>query len=247
MTAQRAKKAQAILDRLSTLEQSQHDMMDRLQTAHQRQMAELRSQLEEAQLKCSDADEGQLVDAPPLLVHVNMTAVEAAVHAASFAEQESAEALAEARQVAEEARAAAGALVPVPTAAPPVDPHIPYAPDAEFIVKKVSVNLDDVERAINNSSYVSVCRAFGLPDSKYGNEVYCAVVPKKKVKVSEPMLFIHAQKYLPTAMVPKRFYFLPDLPSGITRKALADTQMSGDLGNPSLSPAEPPSLPALQN
>lgn len=245
MTAQRTNKAQAILDRLCTIEKSQTDMMDRLRTAHDRQMADLRNQLDHAQQQV-ECDHQQLIEPEPLLVQVNMTAVEAAVHAASFAEQESAEALAEAKKVAEEARLAAGGI-PQSVRDATKEGDVGYGADSEFIVKKVSVNLDDVERAINNSAYVSVCRAFGLPDSKYGNEVYCAVVPKKNVKVSEPMLFIHAQKYLPTAMVPKRFYFLPDLPSGITRKALADTQMSGDLGKKSLLTVEAQTLPALEN
>lgn len=162
-----------------------------------------------------------------------MTEVEAAVLAASFAEQESAAALEEARRVAEDARLAAGGIRQAIRDATP-DGDVGYGADSEYIVKRISVNLDVVERAINNSPLVNVCRAFGRPDSKYGNEVYCAVVPKPNVRVSEPMLVMHAQKYLATAMVPKRFFFLENLPSGITRKALAET-----VGDPSIKPPLP--------
>lgn len=239
-------KAQAILHRLSRLEQSQHDLMERLQCDHDVQMLELRERLEQAKQRCaSGPDRDSALDVgEPLLMQVNMSEVEAAVQAASFAEQESAQALEEARQVASEARLATGGI-PQAIREATKEGDVGYGADSEYIVKKVSVNLDEVERAINNSSYVSVCRAFGLPDAKYGNEVYCAVVPKKNVKVSEPMLYVHAQKYLPTAMVPKRFYFLPDLPSGITRKALADTQMAGEFDHKPLPSMEP--RPLLEN
>lgn len=234
MTAHHTKKnAQAILDRLARLEQSQQDLMTRLQTSHDAQMDSLRGQLHNAQQRCIAVnDTQQLIAVEPVLMQVDMSEVEAAVQAASFAEQESAQALEEARQVAEQARITSGITI-----SSSIRDHvlqnrtddIMYDADHEYILKKVCVNLDEVERVINTCTYVYVCRAFGLPDPKYGNEVFCAVVPKKHVKVSEPMLFIHAQKYLPTAMVPKRFYFVPELPLGITRKALADTHMAGEL------------------
>lgn len=234
MTAHRTKKnAQAILDRLARLEQSQQDLMARLQSSHDAQMATLRGQLQDAQQRCVAANDAQqLIAVEPVLMQVDMREVEAAVQAASFAEQESAQALEEARQVAEQARAASGVTIPSSLRDHALQTRaddVLYDADHEYILKKVCVNLDEVERVINACTYVHVCRAFGLPDPKYGNEVFCAVVPKKHVKVSEPMLFIHAQKYLPTAMVPKRFYFVPELPLGITRKALADTHMAGEL------------------
>lgn len=229
MTTEKSGKAKGILDRLARLEESQHGMMDRLRSDHASQMAELRAKLDAADSRRKDAEACSRDSAAPMLVEVNMTEVEAAVQAASFAEQESAQALEEARDVAEKARLAAGGI-PQAVRDATKDGDVGFGADSEYIVKKVSVNLDDVERAVNSSPLVSLCRAFGRPDSKYGNEVYCAVVPRRNVRVSEPMLVIHAQKHLPTAMVPKRFFFLEDLPPSITRKALADTQMAGDLG-----------------
>ncbi|CAN8068435.1 unnamed protein product [Agarophyton chilense] len=217
--------AQAILDRLARLEQSQNQMMNQLKSEHELEMAQLRQKLHHAQSKRQEAE--QKVVAQPLIMAINMTEVEAAVQAASLAEQESASALEEARKVAEDARLAAGGI-PQSIREATREGDVGYGADGEYIIKKVTVNLDDVERAISISPLISVCRAFGRPDAKYGNEVYCAVVPKKNVRVSERMLLIHAQKYLATAMVPKRFFFLQELPSGITRKALAEAQMQGD-------------------
>lgn len=248
MTIERKKKSQAILERLMRLEQSQNDFMSRLQSSHDNEMSQLKQQLQQAQGQCQSANHDQLIQVQPVLMQVDMTEVEAAVQAASYAEQESAQALLEATKLAQDARTYANGI-PLTIKQHEKQPQLQIknsssssSTDLEYIVKRVSVNLDEVERVISASSYVSVCRAFGLPDPKYGNEVFCAVVPRKNVKVSEPMLFIHAQKYLPSAMVPKRFYFVTELPAGITRKALADTHMAGELERTSLIPTEPRAL-----
>lgn len=233
----RKEKVRAILDRLEKLEQQQTDMMTKLQGNHTEMMTALRLKLADAESRRRSLYTQQVDTLSPLLMEVNMQEVEAAVQAASFAEQESAEALQEARKVAEEARLAAGGI-PKSVREATREGDVGYGADSEYIVKRVSVNLDDVERAVMTSPLVSVCRAFGRPDSKYGHEVYCAVVPRRNVRVSEPMLVIHTQKHLPTAMVPKRFFFLEDMPPGITRKALADTQMDVSSN---------PQVPAIKN
>ena len=228
-------KARGILDRLARLEQSQSEMMARLKTDHEKQMDELREKLRNAELRRKEAhsmaDDAQ---SAPVLMEVNMTEVEAAVQAASYAEQESSMALEEARKVVRDARVASGNHE---------EPKLittgeisGKAGDDEIIEKRVTVNLDEVERVISNCPLISVCRAFGRPDSKYGNQVYCAVVPKRNMRVNETMLIVHAQKYLGTPMIPKRFYFLEDLPSGITRQALADTKLKNDLNSPISAP-----------
>ena len=247
MATEQTSKSKGILDRLTRLEHSQNEMMQRLKSDHETQMRELREKLERANQKRREAENHLILTdsgGQPLLMEVNMTEVEAAVQAASFAEQESALALEEARKVAEDARLAAGGI-PKSARDSTKDGDVAYGADSEYIFKKVSVNLDEVERAISHSPLVNVCRAFGRPDSKYGNEVYCAVVPKKNVRISEPMLFVHAQKYLPTAWVPKRFFVLEYLPSGITRKALAETQLSTDPAKPLPAPA--PAPPSIEN
>lgn len=212
--------------------------MDKLKSDHERQMSTLRAKLAEAESRRREVENQARESSSALLMEVNMTEIEAAVQAASFAEQESALALEEARKVAEEARLASGGI-PQSVIEATKDGDVGYGADNEYIIKKVSVNLDDVERAISLSPLVSLCRAFGRPDAKYGNEVYCAVVPRRNVRISEPMLLIHAQKHLPTAMVPKRFFLLDDMPPGITRKALADTQIA--------EPSKKAPLAAIEN
>lgn len=238
MTTEKNSKARGILERLTRLEESQHAMMQQVKADHDKQMASLRQKLELAEARRREAEDQARESSSSLLMEVNMTEIEAAVQAASFAEQESALALEEARKVAEDARLAAGGI-PQSIRDATKEGEIGYGPDGEYIVKKVSVNLDDVERTISTSPLVSVCRAFGRPDPKYGNEVFCALVPKRGVRVSEPMLMMYAQKHLPVAMVPKRFFFLEDMPPGITRKALADTQI--------VDPIKKPQVPALEN
>lgn len=241
-------KAAGILSRLAELEQQQTQLLSDMQSRHASERDVLRAKLAAAQARRrsvelgggggdggSDSDDEPA--AAPVLMELNMKEIDAAVSAASLAEQESAAALREAQDVAKRAQeaAAGGAMVVVGEAgggggrAGAAARGIGYGADNEFIVKQVNVNLDDVERVVNNSPLVEVCRAFGRPDAKYGNEVYCCVVPKRNVRVSEPMLMLYAQKYLSSALCPKRFFFLESLPSGITRKALADSKME-DIG-----------------
>lgn len=203
--------AKGILDRLASLETQQEQMMSNIRRAHAEEMEALRDRLARAEETRRSVSERAPAPAP-VLMSVDMAEIDAAVHAAHVAAERSDNDLRDLLKVAIDAKGGG-------------PPAIEAPPDAgDFLVKKVNVNLDDVERVINSSDLVEVCRAFGRPDSKYGNEVYCAVVPKRGVRVSEPMITNYAQRYLPTAMVPKRFFFLEHLPSGITRKALAATQ-----------------------
>lgn len=223
-------KASGILARLAELESSQNSMMRDMQMSHEVERAELRKRLEEANARRRSVEVGDTPrDAQPVLMELNMTEIDAAVRAATLAEEESATALREAKAVAENARLASGlpskAVVSAENGHAGQGDSVGFGADSEYIVKQVSINLDDVERVINQSPLVEVCRAFGRPDAKYGNEVYCCVVPKRNVRVSEPMLMLYAQKYLSTALCPKRFFFLDSLPSNVTRKYLADYKM----------------------
>lgn len=221
--------AKGILDRLSKLESQQETMMADIRRSHQEEMEELRKRLQRA-----NESKRAVVSAEPapqpVLMSVDMAEIDAAVHAAHCAAERSDRDVQELLKAALDVRKDGGKLA---IEAPPG-----VGGDGEYLVKRVSVNLDDVERVINESELVEVCRAFGRPDNKYGNEVYCAVVPKRNVRVSEPMMMTHAQQYLPTAMVPKRFFFLERLPSGVTRKALADTHEMRELSKQDLRAIE---------
>eukprot|EP00172_Hildenbrandia_rubra_P001066 Plantae.Rhodophyta-Hildenbrandia_rubra.ctg16398.p1 GENE.Plantae.Rhodophyta-Hildenbrandia_rubra.ctg16398~~Plantae.Rhodophyta-Hildenbrandia_rubra.ctg16398.p1 ORF type:complete len:242 (+),score=64.29 Plantae.Rhodophyta-Hildenbrandia_rubra.ctg16398:240-965(+) len=224
---------ETILARLDNIEKSQRQFAADVTSRHEQELSEVRAGIENAKNARKSAEleasRAVLPPAPPVLMEVNMTEIEAAVQAAAASAEESERLRDEAKVVAEQAKLASGVIPGSNGVALIKGGEVGFGPDNEYIVKKVSVNLDDVEKAINSSPVVEMCKAFGRPDAKYGNEVYCAVVPKRNVRVSEPMLMIYAQKYLPTAMVPKRFFFLEDLPPGITRKALAETSIS-DLG-----------------
>lgn len=218
--------AKAILDRLATLESQQEEMMVGIRSSHASEMDSLRERLARAEQMRRQVAAREVAPAP-VLMSVDMAEIDAAVHAAHVAAERSDNDLQDLLAVALDARGGGVPTIEAPPGAM-ADPG-----SGEYLVKRVSVNLDDVERVINSSDLVEVCRAFGRPDSKYGNEVFCAVVPKRGVRVNEPMITNYAQQYLPTAMVPKRFFFLEHLPSGITRKALAATQEIRDLTNQS--------------
>lgn len=223
--------ASSILARLSELEAQQKTLMSDMSASHSVERDALRARIAAASARRRSAES---VEAAPVLMELNMREIDAAVQAASAAEQESAAALGEAREVAARAKGSHGNQMVVAGGSGKRGVGVEgggggtfedYGGDNEFIVKQVNVNLDDVERIINGSPLVEVCRAFGRPDPKFGNEVYCCVVPRRGVRVSEPMLMLYAQKYLSTALCPKRFFFLDSLPVGITRRVLAETRM----------------------
>ena len=210
---------QDILDRLESFEKVQEEVVRKIRKDHLDEMNTLRNRLHAAQQSRRKSELQAAVVLSPITVEVDMREVEAAVKAATSAEQDSARALMEARKFAEGARAASSGFSSINDWAEEEDG------DSEYIVKQVTVNLDEVERIISISPLIEICRAFGRPDPKYGNEVYCAVVSKRDKRVSERLLYIHAHKYLATPMVPKRFFFLDELPIGVTRNALAAAQM----------------------
>lgn len=197
-----------------------------IRTSHASEMDSLRQRLARAEQMRRQVAAREVAPAP-VLMSVDMAEIDAAVHAAHVAAERSDNDLQDLLAVALDARGGGLPAIEAPPGA--TSGAVADGGAGEYLVKRVSVNLDDVERVINSSDLVEVCRAFGRPDSKYGNEVFCAVVPKRGVRVNEPMITNYAQQYLPTAMVPKRFFFLEHLPSGITRKALAATQEIRDL------------------
>jgi AMP-binding enzyme C-terminal domain len=226
-------KANGILARLTELESSQKTLMTSLAASHDAEREALRARIAAANARrdsLTHSSANMAIMPAPVLMEFNMSEVDAAVQAAARAEHESSDALQDALSVA--AAAKAGRDPNAPLALPAPEETVGYGDDGEFIVKQVNVNLDDVERVMNNSPLVEVCRAFGRPDSKYGNEVYCCVVPKRNVRVSEQMLLLYAAKYLSSSLAPKRIYFSETL-SDVTRQSLAE----GDLN--SLAPSLP--------
>uniref|UniRef100_A0A7S1XFR3 AMP-binding enzyme C-terminal domain-containing protein n=1 Tax=Compsopogon caeruleus TaxID=31354 RepID=A0A7S1XFR3_9RHOD len=93
--------------------------------------------------------------------------------------------------------------------------------DENTIRKKMIFNLRDVDAAIASHPAISNAMSFSREDDKFANEIFCAVIPKKGARASEPWLKLHAQTMLPAMMIPKRFFFVERLPTN--RKELSAT------------------------
>jgi acyl-CoA synthetase (AMP-forming)/AMP-acid ligase II len=206
-----------ILERLQQIEVNQKRMEDDLKAKHAAEMLEMQRLLDETQAASKRA-----VEAQNTTINVNMDEINSAVNAASLAAQESS------RNTAEAALAAKSAALAAEQAAakrgiPDVDPNASKVEisDPNNVQKTVVVALDDIEEAMLLHPAVGVCRAFGRPDPRYGNEVFCAILPKKGARVSEPWLKLHAQSVLPAAWVPKKFFFRADLTQDMERKDLS--------------------------
>ncbi len=105
----------------------------------------------------------------------------------------------------------------------------PSTGDQGALTKTVRVALDEVEKAMEKHPAVNRAKAFGRKDQRFGAEVFCAIVPKKGARVSEPWLKLFAQSQLPAPMVPKKFYYLKEVPQNMTRRELSESTLLKDL------------------
>jgi len=183
----------------------------------------------------------------PQLLSINMDGIDAAVSAAAASAEESAASTAEAFKAAEAAKKAAEAserasqssqqaIRAIPPPMPPAAVIVEEVPetstvsrdvsvaafDAQSVTKVIKVSLDEVEAVMRQHPAVAAVRAFGKSDSRYGYDVYCAIVAKKGARLSEAWLKLHAQSMLPATMVPRKFFAcsLPSL-SAADRVSLA--------------------------
>ncbi|GAB0497339.1 hypothetical protein MMPV_008671 [Pyropia vietnamensis] len=197
----------------------------------------------------------------PQLLSINMEGIEAAVTAAAASAEDSAASTAEAFKAAEAAKKAAESSERASQssqqairAIPPPIPHpavvveeVPdsvsrdvslAAFDAQSVTKVIKVSLDDVEAVMRQHPAVAAVRAFGKADTRYGYDVYCAIVAKKGARLSEAWLKLHAQSMLPATMVPRKFFAcsLPSLGAAdrvslATERALQDMNAAAGLSN----------------
>jgi acyl-CoA synthetase (AMP-forming)/AMP-acid ligase II/archaellum component FlaC len=220
--------ADAILARLAAIEANQARLEHELADKHASELEDLRARLEEAESAAERAARGERVtdvlDGRPQVLDVRMEELEAAVMAAAASAEMSAnntrEAAKVAREVAESAYGSNQSRDVAITSA---------TGDQGSLTKTVRVALDDVEAAMRNHPAVLHARAFGRKDRRFGAEVFCAIVPKKGARVSEPWLKLHAQSVLPAPMVPKKFYYLDELPMHMSRRELAESPLLKDL------------------
>lgn len=219
---------QMILDRLDAIEANQKAMEQEMAAKHALEMSEMQRLLDETTAANALAMAARS-DANPT-IQVNMEEINAAVAAASQAAEESSkntkEAANSAKLAAEAAEKAAAAQIVVKEEKekePEMDLNAPKVEvnDPNNVQKTVTVSLDEIEEAMLMHPAVGVCRAFGRPDPRYGNEVYCAIVPKKGARLSEPWLKLHAQSVMPAACVPKKFFYFADLQPDSERKELS--------------------------
>lgn len=220
--------ADAILRRLEAIEANQARLASDLAMKNEAELEDLRQRLEEAEIAADRAAEsgGSLapVDAGPVMLDVRMDELEAAVMAAAASAENSANNTRQALQAAKD--------VAETTHGSNQSREVAIASttgDQGALTKTVRVALDDVETALRSHPAVEHARAFGRKDKRYGAEVFCAIVPKRGARVSEPWLKLHAQSLLPITFVPKKFYYLDELPDGMSRRELSESPLLKDL------------------
>lgn len=216
--------AAAILRRIEMIESNQVKLAADLARKNVEELEELRARLDEEEAAADRAAAGGAGAGQPQVLDMRMDELEAAVMAAAASAEMSAnntrQAAEAAKQVAESAFGANQSREVAITSS---------TGDQGALTKTVRVALDDVEAALRSHPAVEHARAFGRRDKKFGAEVFCAIVPKRGARVSEPWLKLHAQSLLPVTFVPKKFYYLDELPVGMNRRELSESSLLKDL------------------
>ncbi|KAH0449034.1 hypothetical protein IEQ34_022834 [Dendrobium chrysotoxum] len=76
----------------------------------------------------------------------------------------------------------------------------------------------EVDVVLLSHPAVAEAVAFGVPDDKYGEEINCAITPKKGAKIDVEDVKKHCKKNLAAFKVPKRIFFTDSLPKTATGK-----------------------------
>lgn len=228
--------ANAILRRLEQIEANHKRLQADLEERNAVELEEMRRRVQEAEEEAAAAiARDNTLD--PVMIDVRMEELEAAVMAAAASAESSAnntrEAVKAAREVAQSTQNS--------NRSQPVDIKASTG-DQGALTKTVRVALDEVEKAMEKHPAVRAARAFGRKDKKFGAEVFCAIVPKKGARVSEPWLKLFAQSQLAAAMVPKKFFYLSKMPENMTRKELSESPLLQDLSQFSGFTATKPSV-----
>lgn len=75
-----------------------------------------------------------------------------------------------------------------------------------------NVHPAEVEEALAQHAAVAECAAFGLPDARWGEAVAVAVVLQPGAQVGEEELRAHLQQRLARFKIPRRWFFVAQLP-----------------------------------
>ena len=85
----------------------------------------------------------------------------------------------------------------------------------------------EVEAALYQHPAVGECAVIGIPDSKYGEALFAAVVPQPGQSVGAEELVAHCRERIGGYKIPRQYAFLPELPKSamgkILKTALRDT------------------------
>mmetsp|Transcript_9434 Transcript_9434/g.19316 ORF Transcript_9434/g.19316 Transcript_9434/m.19316 type:complete len:847 (-) Transcript_9434:520-3060(-) len=239
----------AILSKLAEIEGNQRRLEEEISLRHRNELQEMEERIaliEAEKMEVAAAEAAARDEAgAPILMEVQMDAMEsAAMAAASSAEEattstrrameastfsskhaaDSADAASAAAKAAAEAAAAAGdaTLIAKNMAEKASIFEAPSYTDPDAVKKSLNISLADVDNSLKTHPAVAEARSFGKPDEKYGTEIYCAVQPRKGARLSEAWLKLHAQSVLPAMMVPKKFYLVDSLPKDRKELALCD-------------------------
>jgi acyl-coenzyme A synthetase/AMP-(fatty) acid ligase len=80
----------------------------------------------------------------------------------------------------------------------------------------------EIDHALMKHPKISEAAAIGIPDSIYGEEVVCYVVPKPGETLTEPDILGHCKASLPAFKSPKQVYIVDALPKSDRGKILRD-------------------------
>lgn len=217
--------ANKILARLEAIEENQRKFQEDVAGRNAAELEEMERRVAAAEAEVERVAGGG-TDENGQVVDIRMEELEAAVLAAAASAESSASNTREAVKAAREVADAAYGT----NRSQPVEVKASTG-DQGALTKTVRVPLDDVEAAMRKHPAVEVARAFGRKDKRFGAEVFCAIVPKRGARVSETWLKLYAQSALPAPMVPKRFYYIEKLPTGMSRRELSESPLLQDLGS----------------
>lgn len=85
-----------------------------------------------------------------------------------------------------------------------------------------NIHPSEIEQALALHPAVLECAAFALPDARWGEVVAVAVVLRSDAQAGEPELLDHLQQRMARFKLPRRWFFLPQLP----KTALGKVQRS---------------------
>ncbi len=78
----------------------------------------------------------------------------------------------------------------------------------------------EVEAALYQHPAVGECAVIGIPDSKFGEALFAAVVPQPGQTVSADELVTHCRERIGGYKIPRQYAFLPELPKSAMGKIL---------------------------